>query len=59
MPTPRTTKSQRLETAGYRHVSGWLPAERAEEIKMEIAAHINDVERIGETLKPSGRPKGR
>lgn len=55
--TPRNTKRQRLEAAGWRHVSGWLPAHIASEVRMEIAIAEAEVERIAETRKPSGRPK--
>lgn len=55
--TPRNTKRQRLEAAGYRHVSGWLPAARADWVEAEIAEHAEKAERIAETRKPSGRPK--
>ena len=57
--TPRTTKRQRLEAAGYRHVSGWLPADTGDyrEVVAAIEQHAAEVERIAETRKPSGRPK--
>lgn len=57
--TPRNTKRQRLEAAGYRHVSGWLPAGSGDyrEVVAAIEQHAEDVGRIAETRKPSGRPK--
>lgn len=55
--TPRTTKRQRLETAGYRHVSGWVSIADADEVAAMVEYHAEDVQRIGETLKKSGRPR--
>lgn len=55
--TPNTTKRQRLESAGYRHVAGWVPQAYAVKVEYQIAAHAEDVQRIAETSKPSGRPR--
>lgn len=56
MTTPRTSKRQRLEAAGYRHVAGWLPEDEARWVAPLIDAHAAEVDRIAETSKPSGRP---
>jgi len=59
--TPRNTKRQRLEAAGYGFVpGGWLPfplPQCANDFIAAIDQHAEEVERIAETRKPSGRPK--
>lgn len=57
--TPRNTKRQRLESAGYTFKSGWLPIGNpaARMFGQQVEMHRDDVERIAETGKPSGRPK--
>lgn len=55
--TPRNTKRQRLEAAGYIHVAGWLPTMKALVVEANIASHREEVHRIAETHKSSGRPK--
>jgi hypothetical protein len=55
--TAKSTRRDRLEAAGFRFVSGWLPADRAEAIGREIERQAADAERIAEAPKPQGRPR--
>lgn len=56
--TPRNTKRQRLERAGWLHVSGWLPRAEAEPVAERIDAHASEAERIGESgQERRGRPR--
>lgn len=56
--TPRNTKRQRLEAAGYRCLKDvWVPEAEAARVEQIAAEHAADVARIAETRKPSGRPK--
>jgi len=66
--TPRNTKRQRLEAAGWRHVSGWIPPDAVatdmavgvtliELVQNTIILSADEAEIIATTRKPSGRPK--
>jgi hypothetical protein len=57
MKTPRPTRKDRLEAAGYTYVAGWLPNDETITLGRLIEAHRSDVERIAETKPPRGRPK--
>lgn len=55
--TPKT-QQRRLERAGFRYVTGWIPASDAERIESEIAQHEPARERIlAEPALPRGRPR--
>ena len=55
--TPRTTKRQRLERAGWVYVAGWLRQERGEQVNAEIRTVAEEAERIGSSgQERRGRP---
>lgn len=59
MTTPRNTKRQRLERAGWQHVAGWLPRDEAEAVQNMMRKHAPHAEQIGTTGQAHrGRPRG-
>lgn len=59
MTTPRNTARDRLQDAGYEHVSGWLPLKSAKRVQRQIAEHEASVDLIREQDRPLGKPPGR
>lgn len=58
MTTPRNTKRQRLERAGWRYVSGWLPADEAQDVAVMLKKREPVAEKIGASgPRRRGRPR--
>jgi hypothetical protein len=56
--TPRNTKRQRLESAGYRCIKdAWVPEPYWRKVMQQVAFHAEDVAKVAGTVKKSGRPR--
>ena len=59
MTTPAKTRTDRLERAGYRFYSGWLPEKNPAGPKFaaQVEMYAADVDAISAAPLPRGRPK--
>ena len=59
MTTPAKTRTDRLERAGYRFYSGWLPEKNPAGPKFaaQVEMYAADVDAISAAPRPRGRPK--